>query len=419
MIFWISIIGLMLIALAILLIPLFRVSRSDEVGSDEVDQRLQQNIQIAREKKQALDAQLDEGEIDQPAYDAAFIDLQTSLALDLQGQESATERTRGKWMALVVLAAIPFMSMGLYFSFGEYRVIENPHIAEVRQAQETQSFANMSLDEMVVAIQDKLRDNPDDARGWYALGRTQMARQQYGEAVNAFQKTYEIVGEDAEIMFSLADALALQNGGVLLGEPEALIKRGLKLAPRYPNGLWLAGLAAEQREDFKSAHRYWSLLLPLIADDQNSAREIETMIAILEQRDPDLVPAQTPMPTLMPTPTAGRSITLEVDIDADLKSQAKPGDAVFVYAKAMQGPPMPLAVKKLRLSDLPASLTLSDADAMMPSMKLSSFEQVIVGARVSKSGNPIAQAGDFFTELEGVNSADPPGRISLVIDRVK
>ena len=410
MIFWISIIGLMLIALAILLIPLFRVSRSDEV-----DQRLQQNIQIAREKKQALDAQLDEGEIDQPAFDAAFIDLQTSLALDLQGQESATERTRGKWMALVVLAAIPFVSMGLYFSFGEYRVIENPHIAEVMQAQETQSFANMSLDEMVVAIQDKLRDNPDDARGWYALGRTQMARQQYGEAVNAFQKTYEIIGEDPEIMFSLADALALQNGGVLLGEPEALIKRGLKLAPRYPNGLWLAGLAAEQREDFKSAHRYWSLLLPLIADDQNSTREIETMIAILEQRDADLVPAQTPMPTQ----TAGRSITLEVDIDADLKSQAKPGDAVFVYAKAMQGPPMPLAVKKLRLSDLPASLTLSDADAMMPSMKLSSFEQVIVGARVSKSGNPVAQAGDFFTELEGVDSADPPGRISLVIDRVK
>jgi len=410
MIFWISIIGLMLIALAILLIPLFRVSRSDEV-----DQRLQQNIQIAREKKQALDAQFDEGEIDQPAYDAAYIDLQTSLALDLQRQESATERTRGKWMALVVLAAIPFMSMGLYFSFGEYRVIENPHIAEVRQAQETRSFANMSLDEMVVAIQDKLRDNPDDAHGWYALGRTQMARQQYGEAVNAFQKTYEIIGEGPEILFSLADALALQNGGVLLGEPEALVKRGLKLAPRYPNGLWLAGLAAEQREDFKSAHRYWSLLLPLITDDQNSTREIETMIAILEQRNPDLVPAQT----AVPTQTAGRSITLEVDIDAALKSQAKPGDAVFVYAKAMQGPPMPLAVKKLRLSDLPASLTLSDADAMMPSMKLSSFEQVIVGARVSKSGNPVAQAGDFFTELEGVDSADPPGLISLVIDRVK
>jgi len=408
MIFWISIIGLMLIALVILLLPLFRVSRSDEG-----DQRLQQNIQIAREKKQLLDTQLDEGELDQLAYDAAFIDLQTALALDLQHQESATEKTRGKWMALVVLAVVPLMSLGLYFTLGEYRVIENPQIAEIRQAQESQSFANMSLDEMVAAIKIKLGANPDDARGWYALGRTQMARQQYGEAVSAFQRAYEITGEDPEIMFSLADAMALLNGGDLLGVPEELVQRGLELAPRYPNGLWLAGLVAEQREDFASAHRYWSLLLPLIADDQNSTREIETMIAILEQRDPDLAQVQTP------TQIAGRSITLEVDIDAALKLQANPEDAVFVYAKAMQGPPMPLAVKKLRLSDLPVSLTLSDADAMMPSMKLSSFDRVIVGARLSKSGNPVAQAGDFYTELEGVDSADPPGRISLIIDRIK
>jgi len=410
MIFWITIISLMLIALAILLLPLFRASRSDEV-----DQRLQQNIQIAREKKQLLDTQLDENEIDQPAYDAAFVDLQTSLALDLQRQESTTEKTRGKWMALVVLAAVPLLSLGLYFNFGEYRVIENPHIAEVRQTQDTQSFANMSLDEMVVAIKDKLRDNPDDARGWYALGRTQMARQQYDEAVAAYQRTYDLAGEDAEILFSLADALALQNNGVLLGEPEELVQRGLKLAPRYPNGLWLAGLAAEQREDYQAAHRYWSLLLPLIADDQNSTREIETMIVILEQRDPTLAQASSQAPVQ----PVGRSITLAVDIDAALKSQAKPDDLVFIYAKAMQGPPMPLAVKRLRLRDLPASLTLSDADAMMPTMKLSSFEMVVVGARVSKSGNPIAQAGDFYTELESIDSANPPPGITLVIDKIK
>ncbi|HKJ51213.1 MAG TPA: c-type cytochrome biogenesis protein CcmI, partial [Gammaproteobacteria bacterium] len=93
--------------------------------------------------------------------------------------------------------------------------------------------------------------------------------------------------------------------------------------------------------------------------------------------------------------------------------------AVFVYAKAMQGPPMPLAVKRLRLADLPAKLTLGDGDAMIPSMKLSSFDKVIVGARVSQSGNPIAQSGDFYTERDSVDSANPPEQISLTIDRVK
>jgi cytochrome c-type biogenesis protein CcmH len=106
-------------------------------------------------------------------------------------------------------------------------------------------------------------------------------------------------------------------------------------------------------------------------------------------------------------------------ISAELKARAEPGAAVFVYAKAMQGPPMPLAVRKLQLSELPVSLTLSDADAMMPSMKLSAFDQVIVGARVSSSGKPVAQAGDFYTELEAVDSVNPPEQIILTIDQVK
>jgi cytochrome c-type biogenesis protein CcmH len=403
MTFWIAVIVLILLALAILLIPMMRASRSSEI-----DQRLQQNIQIAREKKQTLDVQLDEGEIDQLAYDSAFIDLQTSLALDLQGEDLSIEKPRGQWMTLFVLIAIPLTSLSLYFSLGEYRVIENPQLAMIAESQQAKAFEHMSLDEMLVAIKEKLRDDPQDARGWYALGRTLMAKRQYAQAVTAFQRTYDLIGDDPEVLFSLADALALLNNGNLLGEPEQLIARGLKLAPRFPNGLWLAGLAAEQRQDYKSAHRYWSLLLPLVAENPDSVREVQAMISMIEKRDPEI--AQT-----LTVPT----ITLEVDIEPALKSKTKPGDAVFIYAKAMQGPPMPLAVKRIQLSDLPASLTLSDADAMMPSMKLSSFDLVIVGARVSKSGNPVAQSGDFYTELESINSADPPARISLLIDKIK
>ena len=112
-------------------------------------------------------------------------------------------------------------------------------------------------------------------------------------------------------------------------------------------------------------------------------------------------------------------LNLTVDIDAELRARADPNTTVFVYAKAMQGPPMPLAVKRLRVADLPASLTLGDGDAMIPSMKLSSFDKVIVGARVSASGNPIAQSGDFYTEVDSVDSANPSEQVSLTIDRVK
>jgi cytochrome c-type biogenesis protein CcmH len=264
---------------------------------------------------------------------------------------------------------------------------------------------------MAVAIKQRLEANPEDAEAWFMLGRTMMAGQQFDEAVTALQRSNELLADEPGIMFALADALAMQNNGNLLGEPEALLQRGLKLAPRFPNGLWLAGLAAEQRQDYKAAHRYWTLLLPLIADNADSTSEIQGLLASLEQRDPELVKAVAS--------GGGARITLQVEISPELKAKAGPDTTVFVYAKAMQGPPMPLAVRKLQLGDLPVTLTLSDDDAMLPSMKLSSFDQVIVGARVSSSGNPVAQSGDFYTELEAVDSANPPALINLTIDQIK
>jgi len=106
-------------------------------------------------------------------------------------------------------------------------------------------------------------------------------------------------------------------------------------------------------------------------------------------------------------------------LNNSLQQLVKPGDSVFVYAKAASGPPMPLAVKRLVVSDLPAEVTLSDADAMMPQMKLSAFDLVVVGARISKTGNPVAQPGDLFVEVGGIDSSNPPQDLLLSINQVK
>ncbi|MFT5739661.1 MAG: cytochrome c-type biogenesis protein CcmH [Gammaproteobacteria bacterium] len=409
--FWIVVAALLLIAMLILVVPLMRPS-----GSDNSEQRLAQNIRIAREKKELLQDQLANAEIDQPGFDAAYVDLQTALALELEVDDAVVEKRQGNWMAALVLVFIPLLSVFLYFSFGQYDVVENPSLAQRPSEIDRQAVANMSLDEMLTAIKDKLRENPDDARGWYAMGQTYMGMERYEEAVTAFKRTHELAGDDPAILFSLADALALKNDGNLLGEPEPLVARGLELSPRYPNGLWLAGLIAEQKNDYKKAHEHWSTLLPLIADNEQSYIEVERLIVMLEQRDPEIAASAQ---AASARAAVGNSISLTIDIDAELKSQASPDDAVFIYAKAMQGPPMPLAVKKLQLRDLPVLVTLSDADAMMPTMKLSSFDQVIVGARLSKSGNPVAQSGDFYTERDGIDSANPPAELRLTIDQIK
>jgi cytochrome c-type biogenesis protein CcmH len=314
-------------------------------------------------------------------------------------------------MAVVVLLAIPVASVLLYLVFGEYRVIENPQLVSAAPRQQTAAAPQMSLEQMTEAIKQRLKANPEDAEAWFMLGRTMMAGQQFDQAVTAFQRSNDLLADEPGILFALADALAMQNNGNLLGEPEALLQRGLELAPRFPNGLWLAGMAAEQRQDYKAAHRYWTQLLPLIADNAESTREIQGLLATLEERDPELAKTVAG--------GNGARIKLQVDISPELKAKAGADTTVFVYAKAMQGPPMPLAVRKLKLGDLPITLTLSDDDAMMPSMKLSSFDQVIVGARVSSSGNPVAQSGDFYTEVEAVDSSQPPAQIDLTIDQIK
>ncbi len=402
--FWIIAIALLGLALAILLIPLLRAT---QVQQD--DPRRRQNIQIAREQKSQLEVQLADGEIDQAGFDNAYLELQTALALELERGEEHSRKSRGKWMAVVVILTIPVASISLYLTLGEYRVIGNPELALAAQSHQAAAAPQMSFDEMEIAIQDRLRNNPEDEEGWFMLGRVYMARQQYPKAVAAYRRSAELKENEPGIIFALADALAMQNDGQLLGEPEQLVVRGLELAPLFPNGLWLAGMAAEQRGDYRGAHRYWTKLMPLIRDNPDSVQEIGAMIAMLEQRDPALAGAGV----------GGAGLKLVVDISDELRSRVQPDAAVFVYARAMQGPPMPLAARKIQLADLPASLTLGDADAMIPTMKLSSFDRVVVGARVSFSGNPVAQSGDFYTEIEAVDSANPQQPISLTIDRVK
>ncbi|MEM7561654.1 MAG: c-type cytochrome biogenesis protein CcmI [Pseudomonadota bacterium] len=405
MTFWIIAILLILLALGMLLLPMLRIS-----DDSETDQRREQNVQIAREKKQQLDQELERGEIDQSAYDAAYLDVQSALALELERMQTSQAQGQGRWMIAVIFLLLPAVSVVMYLQVGEYRVVKNPELAAARTQQP--GAPQMTLDEMIITIQNRLREHPEDAEGWFALGRTMMITRDFDKAVAAFQRTADLVGDDAAVLIALADALAMHNDGDLAGEPEELIQRGLKLAPNYPNGLWLAGMSAEQRGDLAAAHAYWTRLLPLVQGNQESYTEVKTLLAQLEQTDPTLVSRKKASQESV-------QVGLRVDISPELRSRTKPEDTVFIFARASEGPPMPLAVRKIQLKDLPLSVTLSDEDAMLPSMKLSSFERVILGARVSFSGKPVAQPGDFFAESGALERSGLTDEINLVIDQIK
>ncbi len=404
---------LILLALAFLVIPLLREPRDD----DTVD-REQQNIAIARDKKLLLEQQLADGQMTKAEYDEALKDLEASLALDLERQQRLEQNRRaGKWAVAVFLVLVPALSVFMYYKLGDYRVIENPQLAVARaETASDPSRPPLSMDQMIQKVKDHLKENPDDARGWFVLGRALMSMQQYGEALAAYQRSYDLAPEEPAVALALADALAMTQNGSMTGEPEKLVMKVLQQTPNDPTALWLGGLADEQAGRYREAYDKWTRLLPMLQDDPESVSEVNRLIAALRQKDPNL---PQPSQATQPVAAEGPSVTLQVDLDAKLLEQAQPSDRVFIYAKAASGPPMPLAARRVVVADLPVEVTLTDRDAMLPQMKLSSFDRIIVGARVSKSGNPVAASGDLYAESGPLERDKLDGPVTLIINQIK
>ncbi len=410
MIFGALVIVLIILALAFLIIPVLKTPQSE----DSVD-REAQNINIAKEKKEILVEQLNQQQMTQDEYESALVDLENSLAIDLERQQALDANLQaGKWVVWFFAAFVPIISFYLYIQFGEYRVIENPALTQpTAHAQTTQGSGKVpSMSELLEKLENHLRDSPEDSRGWYMLGRTYMSMRRYPEAVDAYQKSYDLNSQEPSIMLALADSLAMRDDGKMTGQPEKLVMEALKLSPNELTGLWLAGMAAEQGGRYREAHDYWTRLLPMLADDPQSAAEVKNLLAGLSEKQPDL-PKQVETPVVVST-----GLRVAVTLDERLASLVNENDLLFIYAKAASGPPMPLAAKRLKVSDLPIDVELSDQDAMMPKMKLSGFEQVIVGARISKSGNPVAQSGDLFNESEVIDRKSHQGVVEIRINRV-
>ena len=243
------------LSLVFLIVPVVRKPPlQDTVG------REQQNIQIAREKKLLLEEQLAEQQMTQQEYDAALVDLETSLAIDLERQQAIQDNHEaGKWVVWVFVLFVPILSIVMYYQLGEYRVIENPALAAARtQPQNPHANAGTggkapTMTEMIDRLKNHLREQPEDANGWFMLGRTYTSLRQFGEAAAAFQRTHELTGNDATVMLALADSLAMTRDGRMAGEPERLVLQALEISPNEVTGLWLAGLAAEHFTTFAGA----------------------------------------------------------------------------------------------------------------------------------------------------------------------
>jgi cytochrome c-type biogenesis protein CcmH len=385
MFFWAVVTSLITIALLILILPLIR--KKPLVVSD-VEQR---NILIAREKLKELKRQFEDGELSKQQYDEQFQELELSLKNDLESIERQQTVTQGRWVIGVLLILIPAASLMLYFDLGDPGAITK----QVKQQQwiQQQQQAEANIQKMVEGLAHRLQQNPNDTEGWLMLGRSYLYLKRYQAAAEAFAQAARLQPDNAEVLLQYADTLAATTGGKLTGKPRQLIDRALQLEPDNQTALWLSGLAKVEAGQLHQALKDWQKLAALVDKQSQSYSKLVGLIQALQEKTKSK-PSAAEQKALRNV-----SIKVQVALAEALKSQVKADDTVFIYARAVNGPKMPLAIVRKQVKALPLSVTLDDTMAMMPTMSLSSVKQVEVIARVSKHGSAMPQAGDLIGKV--------------------
>jgi cytochrome c-type biogenesis protein CcmH len=408
-VFWLVACVMILVAFLIVLPPLWR--KRDNTAVDDLDQR---NIKIARDRMSELTANKASGGISQAQYDEQVAELEQALSDDLEISTSPNKaQSQGRWLVYVLVIAIPCLSAGLYWKFGNYQAIS--HSDELNQAA-PETPSPEAINKMVAGLAEKLKANPNNLEGWLMLGRSYKMLQRYPDAVDALAHAYQLAGDKAEVMVSYAEALALSNNNSWAGKPDELLTKALAIEPDNLAGLWFAANAKAQQGDKKKAVGSLRKLEALLPADSPDKQQLHELIVNTESQ---MGIAAPPATTEQPATPSVVSVAIQVSLAKELQPMVKPEDTVFIYAQALSGPKMPLAIIRKTVAELPLTVNLTDAQAMMPNMKLSNFKQVRLLARISKSGNAMPQPGDLIGIIEQANLADPNENQIVINDRMK
>lgn len=268
------------------------------------------------------------------------------------------------------------------------------------------------IEAMTDRLAKKLKDNPENAEGWAMLARSYSVLGRHPEALSAYERALALRKDDPTLIADYADSLAVKNNRSLAGEPMKQVERALKLDPRNPKALSLAGTAAFDRKDYSGAVKYWEQVIQFAPPTDAIVQQVQSGIAQARALGGLPAPAPAPASSAAAPAASGASVSGTVTLAAALAKQAAPEDTVFIFARPAQGPRMPLAVLRKQVKDLPIQFKLDDSMAMSPQAKLSGAPQVVVGARVSKSGNAVPQSGDLTGEAAPVK----PGATAIAIE---
>ncbi|MEQ6924545.1 c-type cytochrome biogenesis protein CcmI [Pseudomonas mosselii] len=363
--FWLSAGLLLLAALAFLLLPILRGRRRQQAEQD----RTALNVALYEERVAELAAQQAAGVLDEQQLANGRDEAARELLADTERGDVIRQGHLGKAVPLLAAVLVPTMALGLYLHFGAADKVEL-----------TQEFARapQSMAEMTTRLERAVQAQPDSAEGLYFLGRAYMAEQRPADAAKAFERAVALAGRQPELLGQWAQSLYFAADKQWSAQLQALTDEALKADPQEVTSLGLRGIAAFEGERYQEAIDFWQRLLAQLPQGDASRDALQGGI----DRAADKLKAGGGKVAEM------ARLKVRVELAAALKDKVRPDDTVFIFARASNGPPMPLAAKRVTVAQLPIEVELSDADAMMPQMKLSDFAEVQLVARVSRAGQP-------------------------------
>ena len=433
--FWV-ISGIFIVTALLFIVPTLLRNRDVQHENLEHDAV---NITVYRDQLAELDKDLENDILTQEQYNKSKLELQQRMLQDVPEEEKMIIKTNKRIhniaLSTFITLVLPLAAIFLYLVIGDTRGLL-PQAQLANAAQMNRGGGNESpaghdnFSSVLENLIARLKDNPNDIEGWIMLGRTYAIMERYTEASNTYAKLVELVPDNPQILSDYADVLAMKNQGSLAGKPTELIHAALRIDPQYPKALALAGTAEFEQKKFAQAAEHWEKLLAVIPADSQLAKSVKDSIdeakslasgnkviasASQENKAPQQISNQSEKPVEAATPSSAIAISGQVTINENLASKASPNDTLFIYARAKTGPKMPLAILRLKASDLPATFTLTDDMAMTPTMKMSSFPEVVIEARISKSGQAVPASGD----LQGFSQPVKIGNnnIAIVIDK--
>ncbi len=402
--FWLIAAGLCVLASAFVGLPLLRTHQP----STHAPSQGQINKRVIREQLQELDADFANGKIDAPQLQHLKDELYAAALVDdaqlTEGVSSvAAPLARPKITIALLAAGLIVASLLLYHYLG---YLEDLRIAQALQQTQTRELSSQRLKTLIPALEARLQRRPDNSSYRYLLAQAQMQAQRYAEAADSYKKLVEQFEDDAQLWAYYAQALYVGAGRRLSATARQALQRALQINPRQPTALGLQGMHAFEQQDYYTAIKAWTGLLAGLPPGSEQATTINAAL----QRARSLAPK-----TGSKVEADAAEASIKVNVAADIGADLPPETTVFVYARAAKGPKMPLAIQRLQLGDLPASVELNDSMAMSPAMRLSTTNTVQVIARISLSGQATAQNGDWEARSEPLQTRRQADAVELVI----